>query len=285
MKGTFPKALKAVLIHEGGYINHPKDPGGATMKGVTQRVYDGWRASQSQKPQPVKLITDKEVESIYRKQYWDAVYGDDLPSGVDYVVFDGAVNSGPIQSVKWLQRALGDAYDGEIDGDIGVATLAAVNTNSDNDALVDEICDRRMTFLQSLKTWSTFGRGWTSRVAGVRKTGKAWASGKATPKVDAPKSGQARAPVTDVAPAPTKAPADLITGAGVATSVGAGTAAGTIKDAAEQLEPVAGMSATISTILTFLIIAGVVLAIGGVGLRVFQNIRAQRRAAAIEADA
>ncbi|WP_246677573.1 glycosyl hydrolase 108 family protein [Mesorhizobium sp. B2-3-12] len=104
-----------MLAHEGGYSNHPADPGGATMKGVTQRVYDGYRKSKGLSTRSVKGIQTAELNEIYDRQYWDAVKGDLLPAGVDYVVFDGAVNSGPGRSIMWLQQALRPAYKGPID--------------------------------------------------------------------------------------------------------------------------------------------------------------------------
>ena len=116
----YNEALKRVLVHEGGYVNDPRDPGGATMKGVTQRTYDGYRKRLGLPSRPVSQITSAEVGEIYRRQYWAAVRGDELPAGIDYVLFDGAVNSGPVQSIKWLQRALGVS----VDGVLGEATVA-----------------------------------------------------------------------------------------------------------------------------------------------------------------
>lgn len=98
----YSDALSRVLVHEAGYVNDPRDPGGATMKGVTQRTYDGYRKRNGLALRPVRQITPTEVGEIYRRSYWAAIHGDTLPAGVDYVVFDGAVNSGPSQSIKWL---------------------------------------------------------------------------------------------------------------------------------------------------------------------------------------
>lgn len=132
----FDRALPHVLIHEGGKVNHPKDPGGRTNRGITQRVYNAWRSKSNRPPRDVYQIDDMEVAAIYRFQYWDAVMGDRLPEGVGYVVFDGAVNSGPKQSIKWLQRALGSIYTGAIDGVMGTITLDAVAAYDDHDDLV-----------------------------------------------------------------------------------------------------------------------------------------------------
>lgn len=187
---NFEPSLKRVLVHEGGYSNHPADPGGVTLEGVIQRVYDGWRRKQGLKSRPLtaamrkEAVWQKERNAIYRAQYWDASRCDELPIGVDYCVFDGSVNSGPVQSGKWLQRALKKAgvYKGGVDGHIGAGTVDAANKHPDHDQLVADICAERMAMLRSLRTWSTFGTGWTRRVNDVKKGGQAWAAGRTAPK-------------------------------------------------------------------------------------------------------
>lgn len=179
MRDNFDTCMKHILRYEGGYSNHPKDPGGVTLEGVIQRVYDAYR---KKKNLPQKVLTKemrytpdwiRERNEIYRVQYWDAVKGDILPKGVDLVVFDGAVNSGPAQSIKWLQRALNvPAIDG-----IGEITLAALKSNRNHDQLVADICERRMAFLKQLKTWGTFKGGWTSRIVNVKMVGQQMATG------------------------------------------------------------------------------------------------------------
>lgn len=171
MTDVFGQALAKVLLSEGGYSNDFRDNGGETNFGITHLVYDAWRHTHGEPLQSVKLISPEEVAGIYRANYWNAVQGDHLPAGVSYVVFDGAVNSGVSQSIKWLQRAVGAADDGQI----GPKTIAAVGAFGDADALIDAICDQRLKFLQSLKTWPHFGKGWGARVASVRAQGKAWA--------------------------------------------------------------------------------------------------------------
>jgi len=161
MKTNFEAALALVLEHEGGYVNHPRDPGGATNFGVTQAVYDAYRKTQGQPKQSVKFITTAETRAIYKFQYWDRVQGDLLPIGLDYAVFDFAVNSGVGRAAKYLQAVLGVAQDGQI----GARTLAAIqNTHW----VINALCDRRMSFLRNLRTFLTFGKGWTRRVTGVR---------------------------------------------------------------------------------------------------------------------
>lgn len=163
---TFDDALAHVLRHEGGYSDHPKDPGGATMRGVTQRTYDGWRTRAGLATQPVRGISDDEIGAIYRVQYWDRVRGDDLPDGVDLAVFDYAVNSGPARAARDLQRIVGET----IDGVIGENTLGAVRS-MDPAQVVNALCDARLDFMRGLKTWQTFGKGWSRRVEAVREAG------------------------------------------------------------------------------------------------------------------
>lgn len=172
MKESFKLAMKPLLLHEGGKVNNPKDPGGRTNKGVTQKVYDGYRISRGLKKQTVYNMTDKEMMDIYKQQYWDPIKGDELPDGIDYCVFDAAVNSGTRQASKWMQRILNVS---PIDGVVGFATLTAIkdidDRNTEN-AFIDKYCNMRLSFMRSLKTWGTFGNGWTRRVADVRKISK-----------------------------------------------------------------------------------------------------------------
>lgn len=167
MEKTFKTALAAVLAHEGGYVNHPKDPGGATNRGVTQGVYDNYRRRLGLELRSVRRITEEEVATIYRQQYWNKVRGNDLPSGVDYAVFDFAVNSGVFRAVRYLQGAVGVVADGEI----GPKTLGAVAAQPAGET-IDDLCDRRLAFLRRLPTFEVFGLGWSRRVAGVRKLAK-----------------------------------------------------------------------------------------------------------------
>lgn len=159
----FAHWLPHILKHEGGYVNHPKDPGGATNKGIIQSTYDSWRDRQGQPRQSVRNITDAEVAAIYRRDYWDAIKGDDLPAGVDYCVFDFAVNSGINRAARYLQGAVNAAQDGKI----GPATIAALGSRTPQ-AIINEICNSRMAFLRGLSTFPTFGKGWTRRVEEVR---------------------------------------------------------------------------------------------------------------------
>lgn len=171
MKVSFEPSLGAVLIHEGGFVCNPHDPGGATNQGVTQAVYDNWRSSRGLPTRTVREIERAEVETIYRDLYWNRVRGDDLPAGVDYAVFDFAFNSGVSRAARFLQQAVGAVPDGAI----GPVTLALVKAQPVV-PLIDSLCDLRLNFLQSLHTFRFFGRGWTRRVAEVRERAKEMAA-------------------------------------------------------------------------------------------------------------
>jgi lysozyme family protein len=163
MRDNLEIAVSWMLAHEGGYVNHPKDPGGATNMGVTQRVYDSYRRKQRQAERSVRAITSDEVADIYKAQYWDAVKADDLPSGVDYAVFDYGVNSGTKRAIMELQRVVGAT----VDGILGLQTLAKTQ-EMDAFEIIEQLCRRRMAFLRGLKHWKTFGNGWTARVMGIK---------------------------------------------------------------------------------------------------------------------
>ena len=162
MKINFAQALGLTLRHEGGFVSHPKDPGGATNKGVTLAtfsLYLGRKASVDE----LKMISDTQLCEIYRKQYWDKVRGDDLPGGLDFCVFDFAVNSGPGRAAKMLQDLVG----AEADGSIGHKTVAAVLEHVSRETLpkvIDQYQAKRLHYLQALPHWETFGKGWGRRV-------------------------------------------------------------------------------------------------------------------------
>lgn len=168
---NFRPVLKALLVHEGGFVNHPRDPGGATNKGVTQQVYDDYRDDTRQPRQSVRHIRDDEVEAIFRAGYWNKVRGDQLPDGLDYAMVDFAYNSGHARANRYLQMIVGAAADGVL----GPQTLALVK-NYHAVYLIDELCDRRQKFLENLGTFDQFGRGWTRRVKEVRAKAKEMAS-------------------------------------------------------------------------------------------------------------
>lgn len=247
---TFAAALKAVLAHEGGYVNDPHDPGGETNKGVTKRVYDSYRKARGEALRSVRHITDEEIGWIYRLQYWNAIRADDLPVGLDYALFDYAVNSGPAKAAKDLQRALGV----RVDGQIGAVTLAAAQAMGAAKA-IDQLCNTRLTFLESLSGWRRYGRGWSKRVESVRRRAKAMtASPYATPPLGLLADPTPKADPATISPARTaQGKASLVTTAG---AVATGATA-----AASQIEPFADMLDVVKWIVIGLTIVGAVAGI------------------------
>jgi lysozyme family protein len=166
---NYVQALKWLLPWEGGFGNDPYDPGGATNYGVIQTEYNRHRRAHGLPQQSVRYITMDEVQAIYKSLYWDYCRCDELPAGVDNCVFDYAVNSGTGRAPKVLQRALNALVKAGLkeDGRIGPLTLAAL-ARANPDHVIDYICDERLGFLQRLRTWWRFGKGWRARVVGVR---------------------------------------------------------------------------------------------------------------------
>jgi lysozyme family protein len=241
---NFSRALPLILKHEGGWSNHPADPGGATMRGVTQATYDHWRAKWGKPSQSVRNISDAELSAIYKAGYWDQVGGDTLWAGVDYAAFDAAVNSGPGRARQWLSKALG---------------------SSDHSETVKRLCAQRRGFVRGLRTWSTFGKGWSSRIAAVEAKGVSWAL-SAMGKPNVPKELEQE---RDSANTSSKA-----NGGAAAGTVAGGGAAGS------RLDP--------STFDWTAWVAVVVIA-AGIGLLIFFFVRRalihHRRAKAFEAEA
>ena len=165
MKDNFDACLKHLLVHEGGFVNHPSDPGGMTNLGVTKAVYEAW-VGHDVNEKIMRSLSPADVAPLYRKKYWDACRADELLSGLDYAIFDCAVNSGVGRAVKFLQSCVGVAPD----GGFGNVTLAAVSQFKDEAAktLVEDYCAKRLEFLKSLKTFETFGKGWERRVNEVK---------------------------------------------------------------------------------------------------------------------
>jgi len=162
MKSNFENCLARVLASEGGFVNHPSDPGGMTNLGCTKAVWEefvGHPVSEAD----MRALTPDMVAPLYRRKYWDKVAGDQLPSGLDYAVFDAAINSGAGRAAKWLQELVGVT----VDGSIGPKTLAVVKTYPVQ-FLIAQYNDARLQFLESLPTWPTFGKGWGNRVAHVQ---------------------------------------------------------------------------------------------------------------------
>lgn len=173
--GNFPPVLAITLKHEGGFVDHPDDPGGATNKGITIGTFRRYRPGAS--VSDLRAISGADVERIYRDGYWTPVRGDDLDHGVDLAVFDFGVNSGPSRSARNLQAVAGVKQDGKI----GPVTLGAL-TSMRGDTIVKKLCGRRLSFVQGLRTWGTFGKGWSRRIADVEARGVSmWLAVNATP--------------------------------------------------------------------------------------------------------
>jgi len=157
MRENFDKSLQLLLKHEGGFVNHERDPGGMTNLGVTKSVYEEWLGYEVDKQDMMKL-TPEDVAPIYLNNYWIKANCDELPSGLDYVVFDWAVNSGVSRSSKGIQKCCG----AEPDGVIGPKTLQLV-LGQDTNFMIEKFKEVRQSFYEGLNHFDAFGRGWTRR--------------------------------------------------------------------------------------------------------------------------
>lgn len=158
---NFDAAFQHTLKEEGGFVNHPKDPGGMTNLGVTKKVWEEWVGKEVTEEE-MRALTPDDVKPLYQRNYWNACRCSELPAGLDLCVFDTAVNSGPGRAVRILQGCIGTT----VDGAIGPKTVAAVNQFKDASLvhLIEDYCSARQAFLISLPTFATFGKGWTARV-------------------------------------------------------------------------------------------------------------------------
>jgi len=148
---NFDSAFEALIGHEGGHVDHPYDPGGETKFGISKRSY----------PEvSIASLTLNGAKAIYRRDFWDRVKADELPSELRSLLFDGAVNAGVAQSIKWLQRAVGVRDDGVI----GPVTLAAI-ADSNPHQISSNFLGQRLKHMTDLKHWDQFGRGWARRIA------------------------------------------------------------------------------------------------------------------------
>lgn len=166
MQTNFEPSLAAVLQHEGGFVNHPSDPGGMTNLGVTKSVWEEFSGKPATE-QDMRNLTKEMVAPLYRKKYWDACRCNDMPAGVDYLVFDFAVNAGCSRSAKTLQQALKIRTDGVI----GPVTLKAA-TEADEKQLINDFSIFKENFYRRLPTFYIFGKGWLNRIEGSKKTAK-----------------------------------------------------------------------------------------------------------------
>jgi lysozyme family protein len=273
----FKKCMPVILLWEGGKVDDPRDPGGRTNQGITQRVYTAYRRRKGMQQRDVYQMTPEERDDIYRTNYWNAIQGDLLPLGVDLLVMDGAVNSGVVQSVKWLQRAVGVVDDGIV----GPATLHAATNYPDKQALLTLITNQREAFLRSLKTFKTFGTGWLRRTASVKQTASSWVANVPAP-APMPVSpvgvadASAKADPADVKAPPPKGVADAATGGGL-SSLGLSQV---INNLQQQLTPFSLASGWITKLVVALIVIGAALTIGGLAWRFYSEWKAKRIAEA-----
>ena len=173
--GDFARCLAITLREEGGFFDHPKDPGGTTNFGVIQRVYNKYRAARGLEQQTVGVISSAEVKDIYARYYWNPLNADELNPGVDLAVFDFGVNSGISRSTKYLQRICGV----KVDGLMGPVTIDAANSK-DPDWLIKRIHDERLAFVNRIPYKKYFIKGWTRRIKRVREDSHEFAEAFAT---------------------------------------------------------------------------------------------------------
>ena len=162
MQENYQHCLEMILHHEGGYVNHPDDPGGATNLGVTKRVYEEW-VGRRVTLETMQELQVSDVAPIYQKNYWNRVKGDNLPSGLDLCVFDFGVNAGTGRAAKYLQTMIGTTADGAI----GPNTLRVLETYVKQEGLkgtIEKYQKDRLAYYKKLKHFKTFGKGWTRRV-------------------------------------------------------------------------------------------------------------------------
>lgn len=162
MQSNWPQSFRLMLASEGGFSNHPSDPGGMTNLGVTKATWENWVGRESDEAE-MRGLTPEKVEPLYKKKYFDAVRGDELPMGLDYLMFDFAVNAGAGRAIKTLQTAVGVTPD----GGFGPITMAAVQA-VDPVELIEQFSQAKEDFYRSLTTFATFGKGWLNRVADVK---------------------------------------------------------------------------------------------------------------------
>ena len=181
MQKNASRAIRLILKHEGGYVNHPSDPGGATNMGVTLETFRRY-VKPGGTIEDLKALTVEQATHVFKRQYWDKVSADDLPSGLDYAVADFAVNSGPHRAAVFLQRIVKVVDDGVI----GPKTLAAAKAKPAA-FIINRLCDDRLRFMQSIRggeLWKVFGKGWNARVEDVRKEALNWTGGFVRPDAE-----------------------------------------------------------------------------------------------------
>lgn len=261
MQDDFSRSLARVLVYEGGYANNPKDPGGPTNKGITQSTYTSWLGRTNRPSAKVVGISDADVSAIYKTDYWDRILGDELPAGVDFCIFDAAVNSGVSTAIGWAQAVL-KTYAGNealaIDGDLGPATKSDL-MNADPGTFVRDFCSHRLGTLQRLKTYPTFGKGWLARIANVQKTAIAWIeSGDPTegpePVQVGVHGGGSKARIEAV-------PNNRSQSFGAHITTGALAAGAAVGSLTQGLQPASGAFPWVTTVLAVLAVLGAIVGV------------------------
>jgi lysozyme family protein len=162
MNANWKRSFELMLQSEGGFANHPSDPGGMTNLGVTKATWENWVGRASDEAE-MRSLTPEKVEPMYRKKYWDAVRGDEVKLGLDYLLFDFAVNAGAGRAIKTLQTAIGVP----VDGGFGPITMASMKSYEPV-KLIERFSQAKEDFYRSLNTFDVFGKGWLNRVAKVK---------------------------------------------------------------------------------------------------------------------
>ena len=268
--GNFDRCHARTRQWEGGNDDDRDDPGGRTSRGITQSEYDRYRDSKDLPRADVWKASEAEIQDIYRLNYWTRIRGDELDDGVAMCLFDAAVLNGVGQTAKWVQRALGPLYAGEVDGDFGPRTFLALTKVPDNDLFIADVCARRVEMMRGLRHAPKYIGGWTARVNDIKAVAQAWATGSVGPDPH---------PLAGAVPTPRAKPADLkppavstLVGNTITAVSGIGTAlagaAATVSDlgqaasqAAQQLQPVAYLSPKLAAICAVLTVVGVVAGI------------------------
>lgn len=265
--GNFDRCHARTQVWEKGNDDDKDDPGGRTSRGCIQSEYDRYRDAKGLPRADVWLASDAEIRDIFRTNYWLRVHGDELDDGVAMCLFDAAVLNGVGQTAKWVQRALGPLYAGEVDGDFGPRTFLALSKVADNDLFIADVCARRVEMMRGLKHAPKYIKGWTARVNDIKAVSQAWATGSVGPDPH---------PLAGVVPTPKAKPADLkapvvssavgntitaVSGVGSALAGAAATVSDigkTAADAAQQLQPVVYLSPKLAAICAVLTVVGVV---------------------------
>lgn len=262
---NFTACLAIILREEGGNDDDPHDHGGRTSRGIIQREYDLYRRAHPDIPADVWQAPQKDIEAIYRLQYWQP-YCDELPSGIDLTFFNASVNSGRQQAVKELQRALGVKADGMM----GIETLGAVNSYPDYRTLIHLISEQRRAFYRALRQFPRYGRGWMARTDRVETAAIAMA-----PEINSTSAAMPFISTADVSakanPEDTK-PAPMSVQTATATTAGSGVATGI----ADQLQQFAGQLYPYQHTLQWVKIVLMVLAVVCAGFAIYAVIHRKK---------